>query len=301
MPVSWYSLGADAHSRVLPHLPYGYVCPLCRRLFPPEARAKLTKEHVPPRHAGGRPLVLTCANCNSSAGHTVDSAASRRDALLDFEEGTGERKFRGRLGIGAEWVNVDVKTQGTDILATVLPEGEGNRPGSAQRVQEIVGSLVESGTTPDIDFTLTFSAPDQHQALLSALRSAYLVAFAVFGYSYIWRPDLAGVREQLDHPSEELLKGFSATVPGSVRNARSVAIFDEPIDYRSLVVQMGRSLVFLPHPLARDPQLYDRLRETLGNAPQPFAITGHASSFDWPTQPSHIFDFQLPATRQEGG
>ena len=37
----------------------------------------LSVEDVPPRHSGGRPLVLTCKACNSTAGHSIDAVADR--------------------------------------------------------------------------------------------------------------------------------------------------------------------------------------------------------------------------------
>jgi hypothetical protein len=63
--------------RASPELPEGewYACPLCQTLFTIDEldTRNLTKEHVPPRSIGGREMVLTCRQCNNSAGATFDA------------------------------------------------------------------------------------------------------------------------------------------------------------------------------------------------------------------------------------
>lgn len=79
---AWAGVTGDSHG--------AYVCPLCGvgytelslTLDPP----LLSLEDVPPKAVGGRPLVLTCRECNSRAGHTVDAAlyrpARRREGYM---------------------------------------------------------------------------------------------------------------------------------------------------------------------------------------------------------------------------
>lgn len=54
-----------------------FICPLCRRIFNiGQLREKvndyITIEHVPPENLGGKPIVLTCKDCNSTCGHDLD-------------------------------------------------------------------------------------------------------------------------------------------------------------------------------------------------------------------------------------
>src|SRR5687767_11812847 len=65
-----------------------YVCPLCGVVFTRFALEDggLSLEHVPPKAAGGRSIILTCRPCNNRAGHTVDAAASSRSKVQQFVE-----------------------------------------------------------------------------------------------------------------------------------------------------------------------------------------------------------------------
>ena len=54
-----------------------FICPLCLRIFNvgqlgEQVNSYITIEHVPPENLGGKPLVLTCKECNSSCGHDLD-------------------------------------------------------------------------------------------------------------------------------------------------------------------------------------------------------------------------------------
>ena len=64
-----------------------YACPICSLLLPREATdsGDLTLEHVPPEPVGGKGIVLTCKQCNSTAGHTVDAALTVASDFLVWE------------------------------------------------------------------------------------------------------------------------------------------------------------------------------------------------------------------------
>lgn len=98
----WFRAGAEDFAQVFTAavLPKGwtsaYACPLCATrekvtVFAESAIGELTMEDVPPRHSDGRRLVLTCARCNNTAGHTVDAAAARQAERNGFELGDGAR------------------------------------------------------------------------------------------------------------------------------------------------------------------------------------------------------------------
>ncbi|MEV0453701.1 hypothetical protein [Catellatospora methionotrophica] len=64
-------------------------CPLCRGVF---EFGKMTEEHVPPRGLqssltpdGPRVVVLTCENCNETAGHSFEGDASEAMQLDEFD------------------------------------------------------------------------------------------------------------------------------------------------------------------------------------------------------------------------
>ena len=80
---------------------YGlYVCPICAKGYDRHQleAGTLTLEHVPPKSLGGKGIVLTCKNCNSTAGHSVDAALANRREQNDCIEAIirGEGCFSGK-------------------------------------------------------------------------------------------------------------------------------------------------------------------------------------------------------------
>jgi hypothetical protein len=86
---SWFRSGVHAINCLIDDFGDQYVCPLCLRPFDHTAlHTELTIEHVPPESLGGKELVLTCRDCNSHAGHTIDAHARRQDVALGFLTGS---------------------------------------------------------------------------------------------------------------------------------------------------------------------------------------------------------------------
>ncbi len=80
-------LDRQGHGHQLPSTGDYYACPCCLRAYPRAAVAArvLTIEDVPPRALGGRPMLLTCAECNSRSGTNFDAHAAQKataDAFL---------------------------------------------------------------------------------------------------------------------------------------------------------------------------------------------------------------------------
>lgn len=89
-------------------MPPAYACPLCAateadgrarmKMYQKEHLGSLlTLEHVPPKHASGRPLVLTCRRCNNRAGDTIDARAHEVERTVRVL--TGRDAVRGFLTI----------------------------------------------------------------------------------------------------------------------------------------------------------------------------------------------------------
>lgn len=87
----WFDRGADSFARLAPKAPARiYVCPLCGNGYSREAIAEkvITIEHVPPEALGGKPLCLTCRDCNNNAGRGVDAHMHRRETVWAMMRGT---------------------------------------------------------------------------------------------------------------------------------------------------------------------------------------------------------------------
>src|SRR5437762_3478480 len=96
--LSWFDQGAaalracfDSRGRSA-DLPAGacYYCPCCLALHDRDSVVDglLTAEDVPPKSVGGRKILLTCEDCNGSAGRDLDHHASKRQMVEDFLRGT---------------------------------------------------------------------------------------------------------------------------------------------------------------------------------------------------------------------
>lgn len=109
-----YELGRGALTRIIGREVPGYVCPICLRGF--EALDGLSEEHVPPESLGGSVLCLTCRECNSGAGHGIDSEMHREKRSKAFLAADGETK-RATITVGAFTV------RGTESLVSVLRPG----------------------------------------------------------------------------------------------------------------------------------------------------------------------------------
>ena len=122
--------------------------------------------------------------------------------------------------------------------------------------------------------------------LVGWLRSAYLVGFAAFGYRYAFHPWLGVVRQQLAAPNDDVVRFFSATVPTAPPTTRGIIIIEQPHELRSLVVLMGRQVVFLPW-YEDGKGLYDRL---LVRAGQESKEDVFGKIVPWPHSPQYALD-----------
>ena len=77
----YFKKGARALKKLISIDQDCYCCPLCKKMFLPKALEVgiLTLEHAPPKEVGGRPLALTCKECNSIAGYSIDAAVVNRE------------------------------------------------------------------------------------------------------------------------------------------------------------------------------------------------------------------------------
>lgn len=295
MKSDWFAHASRAFRSAYPSAPDCFVCPLCLRAFLPHFLDQdvITIEHVPPRAVGGRRLVLTCRDCNSLAGHNLDSHAAAFDQIVRFAHGTMTQASRVEMRIGSNTVHGDIIADGKDIKVQVLDEPRGNRKGTADALTTYFDNMIESGSWSDDEITVTIkNGYDGKSAKVSWLRSAYLAAFAVYGYSYILHPEMDIVRQQIQRPADDLINVFHMTDPDASADTREIIEISAPEWIRSIVVKMGQWIVFLPVPDAA-PGLYSRIRldyeASRGSAPTTFKIKG--TRLGWPEAPQYLADF----------
>lgn len=281
-----FERGAEAARRVIGTAGI-YFCPICQSEYDVASLASglLTLEHVPPASLGGRGIALTCKTCNNTAGHTVDAELHRRNELERFAElllqGEGDGPLPAVIRIAGETANVQVvREEGGRTLIQLTPRN--NNPDVMRRIGEHIGATRGAG-----QFNVTARARYSRRLVkVGELRSAFLAAFALFGYRYAFHPYLDSVRHQILHPNEKVIEYWNVGLKQDAEQ-RAIALIREP---RAVLVQLGSRGVLLP-PLDGPADFYEQLRPNYESG-QRTDLTGQL--FGWPETLLMHLDFEGP-------
>jgi hypothetical protein len=277
----WFDVGAAACAR---HAGVNdlYACPLCLGFFDRTALdAKvLTFEHAPPKCVGGKAIALTCQPCNSFASHELDPHIERSEEYLDFAFGTTRKPMRRTLEAGGVRLRGNLRATG-DV---VIFEGV-SKQNDPREVDSFKSLNLAEGT-----FTASASRGfDKRRAAIAWLRSAYIVAFATFGYRYIIRESLNVVRDVIADPDGSALYPGSLVDPAAPIGTRAVVLVREPEWLKSVAVSIDRRTVFLPTS-GTDPDFFDRVVGSFPHDGASNSVPTRGTAFRWPTRPMHTFD-----------
>jgi hypothetical protein len=260
--LSLFRYGARAASKYRNGDDTLYFCPICSRGFPEEAAATgiLSLEHVPIDRVGGKELLLTCTDCNSGSGHTIDAATAALREIQDFS-----RIATGRLnGLS----NSTTLEMGEQRLVTTLTRREGtteikivgkaNDPRRVSQLDNHMKSIANGGKWNGYEFKLSKTVKfPQRLAKIGNLKSAFLLVFVWLGYRYAFDNRLIIVREQILNPKKEILrKGFWVTLDQGDAPQHVIAHVSNPLSF--LVVNFEWFEIILPW-LDSPPDLYERL------------------------------------------
>ncbi len=288
---AWMERGIAAFNRLGLQLPEQYVCPLCVRGFPRSAASVLTREHVPPKRLGGSRLVLTCRRCNAHASGKwgVDTHARRAENHIDFARGNPDKAFPVEIRMGDLTGRAEVRRSGDQISILGVPNI--NPPAFTDEFIRTMDGAVDTGKTDwSFDFRFYRDPYSPRRASTSWLRSAYLSAFAVFGYRYIMRRVLARIRTQIRYPRVRFMEIPRILVREADSDMRALAFVREPDWVKALAVQMGIHVILLPW-RDDDMSFHERMIKKLRRE-----ATLHLAGqrLDWPSSPMHMLDFLAP-------
>src|SRR6266496_4279289 len=241
-------------------------------------------------------LVLTCKQCNSTAGTRLDEQARLREEQLDFHAGRApDRALAAEIMVGESTTRGDVRHVGDALLLFVDPER--SDPGRhADMTKTLDQWAMRDRPGGPMGFELT-KRVHIVRARLSWLRAAYLVAFAALGLRYICMPYLPPLRAQLADPDATLLPLLALDDPDAAADRRDLLVVQEPHELRSLAVVLGRYTVFLPG--LEDPQPFMSLASALSRAPRHLTSPGapgrkqipwRGKRIPWPTRPMYALD-----------
>ena len=282
----WFDLGADALGRTIPGIPRGYGCPLCLKAFPLSRLGELTIEHVPLGSCGGRPMLLTCKECNERGGGRdgVDTHARHAEHIYDFALGTLEIPLQAKLTIGDTTQNIRVTSLGS-LQMIGVPKAD--PPGTSNRVEAALKQRQTPGEAAKFRISLFKNAFSPRKQAISWLKSAYLAAFSAFGYRYILRSILDDVRRQILDADATLVDDFALFTGNADPTTRWIALTQQPDWVHGLLVQMGRHTVLLPY-LTDDSDFYDRVTHHRAQARELLLEARPIAA--WPSRPVLAWD-----------
>ena len=301
------TLARECSTDVRCHASRCTICPLCitangfrafRRLA--DDQRLLSVEDVPPEKLGGRPLLLTCKDCNNRAGHRLDAEAVKVERISRTLTGTGTGLTRARLGMDGISINVEFGSRPGEFAIFGCPAHTSPKAQAAffDAVERVVTSKA-----PGWQMQLRFPHPiDARRAALSWLRSAYLAGFAKFGYRLILGRAYGPLRESIRNAEAGPWDGFLMVDRELQRDEKLIIIIARPTELAGgLLVQMGHHVVALPGP--NDVDFYRRLssasRDSAGGR-----LNWEGTVYPWPKGPEFLLDHvtgDRPGWRPQSG
>ena len=283
---AWFAAGTaafervfpGARARVFPEFENPYICPLCRKPFVYEALANgtLTFEDAPPKSYGGKPIALTCKPCNNAFGSSVDASLARYDSQF---------MSPCAITLGGVQVNAyqEIHPRGRNFS---IPQKQ-NDPKAVERFNAVLDTR-DPTAWANLPLTLKWDQTRRRRADVAWLKSAYMVAFATWGYMYVFAPGLKIVQRQLDRYDEEIILHFKLKNIAASRKSRGLFYVRRPSELEGVAVWMGQHIVLLP-PDGRDITFYDRIVPLIGRTEN---ISLQGDAYYWPTEPKHTLDVQ---------
>lgn len=248
-----FEQGAAALRVSAPDLPPGYGCPLCAQHF--SRIDLLTLEDVPPKKAGGKPLVLTCKKCNNNLGSLLD--AHYVSGLRLERVARGELPFEVKATSFGHTVTAMATVTPTEISLDMLRERSNKGEHDA-----LFREFEQSAKTNSLDWSMDLAWSSRHsyqRESLAWMKSAYLYAFAMLGYRFALRPGLNCVRQQFAHPDDDLVPGTHRRLSEGADDC--LMFIHEPMSLRSIAVYLGRRAFFFPPMLGAD-DFFERFPST---------------------------------------
>lgn len=179
-----------------------YICPICTGLFDENSIFQsstnyLTLEDAPPKSLGGSQVALTCYSCNNGLGTDIDWHLSEKITELDYQEKITGSELKAKFSLGKYTVNGKIQVQHNDN-ARILVSPKNNNPAMVAGFNK----LAKKGSTPSM--TLNKSRVNSKKIQIALLKSAYILMFEKFGYSFLFNNQYSRVRKQLLDPSSNI-------------------------------------------------------------------------------------------------
>lgn len=282
----FFDRGVAAYQRVMETDLNLYFCPICEKPFGRDALddKRLTLEHVPPRALKGRAILLTCLQCQK-LGSRQDAAVKDRTRIWDLNEAIHGREggYKGRAMLDFDGLKVSSDLDVRPGRGKFIPWTKTNNPVTLAAAMARYATQSRAGT---LSFKLTPRTRfDARLSKVGDLKTAYLAAFAKFGYTYAADQRLSAVRQQIRQPKAEILPNWWILPTTAEREWPALVLLNHPTE--AIAVYLRTAIVVLPEiGTVGDP--YSALKAA-ANAEGILQISG--SPLGWPKGMEMQLDF----------
>ena len=225
--------------RLQPDLSDVVLCPQCFKIISREdlndPNGQFSLEHVPPEALGGTIRTFTCRDCNSWAGHHLDSQLLNWLHLRDFLQ------MKPGSSVDAQVTIDDGPQIGSELVYTrdgilqIVADPRRSDPSQMARANQ----KMKEGS-PKIN--IRFSGRKGRGAVwrrseAALLRIAYLYAFSVFGYGFLINFGSQAIRSQYRKPEEEILPAWGISQNDALPDeVLGINVITAPDELRSFMV-----------------------------------------------------------------
>jgi hypothetical protein len=264
-----WRLGFENEQGIIEEPTDPYICPICYKLFVKESLEQnnlnpLTLEHVPPEKLGGKPITLTCKNCNNKlGGDKLDSKLIWHQEIEPFLKGKPNSHIKAYYEI-----NKRTKAKGRLTYIDKNKFGISFNPKTNPNLKEELDYLIKNWDKTTIKFS--FQGPNQKKVLLALLRVAFLKMFSTFGYGYFFNTSSRIISNQLFEQDKDLIPDFGIpNFDNLPPNFNGIHIITSPKEVRSFLVIFDVSIagdkktysVLIPGPDKDCLSLYSKFKE----------------------------------------
>ncbi len=240
-PKEMFDAGVRALSQVTGRTQRSYMCPQCLEMFPSfDKRAdgrQLRPDHIPHEKLGLNLMaqVLTCSSCNHPAGSKWEQPATRRMNRIKALQ--GQIPMGALLKDGKNVVGADLTFDGSHINITPVPgrKRADNPNHFVNKPDSFKGSADSAFEYVPLD------------AARAYIRFAFLVGFAMFGYTYALNERCRTILRCLDEDGLDPTAFMKPTDLQSTEPPQSIGFLTAPDQLAgTFVVRFAESTVLAP-------------------------------------------------------
>lgn len=172
-----------------------YLCPLCLKAYKEQdVRNVLTEEDVPQHSLGGKRIVLTCKNCNSTCGSEIDIHLLNAIKLREQHLFLPDEKRKIHIEKNGKILNADLQVD-EDRTIKLLVNTKKNNPKVWADFHDNI--LLPNELVNIEDWPLK---RDERRISAALIKNAYLLLFARTGYSFLYDTYYDDLRKQILDP-----------------------------------------------------------------------------------------------------